>query len=286
MPKDCPKCGLVNPPEAQRCDCGYDFVSQAAKQPRSSTLGQEASASTSQESSGRHLSHWASASFGLKMLIASQAGELVAAAMPALLDERPGIALGILGLLASVICYLIGLAYCSWIPEECGSRGLMTGAYVTSFVAYLFLGSIFSLHFLWWLAREYRPYSQVLAEFITSGWLVLIGLASILAFVGAILLLVGLGVTARRLDSPVLAQGVIVYGVLLLVVPLIFAVIALTQPKPDPFASYASYSEYQTRLETLQRSALAFAALMTIMFSVLVTAIGRLLEDRAKKLSS
>lgn len=22
---DCPKCGLVNPPEAQRCDCGFDF---------------------------------------------------------------------------------------------------------------------------------------------------------------------------------------------------------------------------------------------------------------------
>jgi hypothetical protein len=25
--KDCPKCGLANPPEAQRCDCGWDFVS-------------------------------------------------------------------------------------------------------------------------------------------------------------------------------------------------------------------------------------------------------------------
>lgn len=23
--KDCPRCGLVNPPSAQRCDCGYDF---------------------------------------------------------------------------------------------------------------------------------------------------------------------------------------------------------------------------------------------------------------------
>lgn len=22
---DCPACGLLNPPEAQRCDCGYDF---------------------------------------------------------------------------------------------------------------------------------------------------------------------------------------------------------------------------------------------------------------------
>jgi hypothetical protein len=24
----CPKCRLINPPEAQRCDCGYDFTSQ------------------------------------------------------------------------------------------------------------------------------------------------------------------------------------------------------------------------------------------------------------------
>ena len=23
--KKCPNCGLINPPEAQRCDCGYDF---------------------------------------------------------------------------------------------------------------------------------------------------------------------------------------------------------------------------------------------------------------------
>jgi hypothetical protein len=27
MAKNCPKCGLVNPAEAQRCDCGWDFVS-------------------------------------------------------------------------------------------------------------------------------------------------------------------------------------------------------------------------------------------------------------------
>lgn len=29
--KDCPKCGLVNPPLAQRCDCGYDFVSRSVE---------------------------------------------------------------------------------------------------------------------------------------------------------------------------------------------------------------------------------------------------------------
>jgi len=31
--KSCPKCRLVNPPEAERCDCGWDFVSE--KQERS-----------------------------------------------------------------------------------------------------------------------------------------------------------------------------------------------------------------------------------------------------------
>lgn len=25
--KTCPKCRLINPPEAERCDCGWDFVS-------------------------------------------------------------------------------------------------------------------------------------------------------------------------------------------------------------------------------------------------------------------
>jgi len=30
---DCPTCGLVNPPTAQRCDCGYDFAEQRQKQP-------------------------------------------------------------------------------------------------------------------------------------------------------------------------------------------------------------------------------------------------------------
>jgi hypothetical protein len=32
MEKDCPKCGLVNPPAATRCDCGYDFASGRMKQ--------------------------------------------------------------------------------------------------------------------------------------------------------------------------------------------------------------------------------------------------------------
>jgi len=28
MAKDCPKCGLVNPDTAERCDCGWDFASR------------------------------------------------------------------------------------------------------------------------------------------------------------------------------------------------------------------------------------------------------------------
>jgi hypothetical protein len=32
MVRECPKCRLVNPQEAQRCDCGYDFVSSTMEQ--------------------------------------------------------------------------------------------------------------------------------------------------------------------------------------------------------------------------------------------------------------
>ena len=30
--QDCPKCGLINPPDAQRCDCGWDFVARRQEQ--------------------------------------------------------------------------------------------------------------------------------------------------------------------------------------------------------------------------------------------------------------
>ena len=33
MPKDCPKCSLLNPPEAERCDCGFDFTTSQMKRP-------------------------------------------------------------------------------------------------------------------------------------------------------------------------------------------------------------------------------------------------------------
>jgi hypothetical protein len=29
----CPNCGLINPPTAERCDCGYDFVSKTIEEP-------------------------------------------------------------------------------------------------------------------------------------------------------------------------------------------------------------------------------------------------------------
>ena len=28
--KDCPQCGLINPPAALQCDCGYDFAENRA----------------------------------------------------------------------------------------------------------------------------------------------------------------------------------------------------------------------------------------------------------------
>jgi hypothetical protein len=31
--KDCPKCGLVNPPDAQTCDCGWDFLTSRHGRP-------------------------------------------------------------------------------------------------------------------------------------------------------------------------------------------------------------------------------------------------------------
>src|SRR4051812_30138947 len=34
MVQECPKCGLVNPPTATRCDCGYDFASRQVVGPR------------------------------------------------------------------------------------------------------------------------------------------------------------------------------------------------------------------------------------------------------------
>jgi hypothetical protein len=33
MAQRCPSCGLTNPDAAQRCDCGYDFVSHVAPPP-------------------------------------------------------------------------------------------------------------------------------------------------------------------------------------------------------------------------------------------------------------
>ena len=33
MERKCPKCGLYNPAEAQRCDCGYDFESHQIERP-------------------------------------------------------------------------------------------------------------------------------------------------------------------------------------------------------------------------------------------------------------
>ena len=30
---NCPRCGLVNPETAQRCDCGYDFISKSVEKP-------------------------------------------------------------------------------------------------------------------------------------------------------------------------------------------------------------------------------------------------------------
>ena len=44
MANDCPQCGLLNPPSAQRCDCGYDFLSRPQVSPsRTGVRGSKAS---------------------------------------------------------------------------------------------------------------------------------------------------------------------------------------------------------------------------------------------------
>ena len=41
MVRDCPACGLVNPPTAIMCDCGYDFVNK-----RRQSVGRESGPGT------------------------------------------------------------------------------------------------------------------------------------------------------------------------------------------------------------------------------------------------
>ena len=52
---NCPKCGLLNPPSAQRCDCGYDFM---AKRVKESYLARDAARRSQTGASGlrQHLS--------------------------------------------------------------------------------------------------------------------------------------------------------------------------------------------------------------------------------------
>lgn len=38
---ECPKCGLISPESAQRCDCGYDFVTDVPQKP--TTVAERAS---------------------------------------------------------------------------------------------------------------------------------------------------------------------------------------------------------------------------------------------------
>lgn len=42
MVQDCPKCRLVNPPNAQRCDCGYDFASKSMQKSYATGSGGDA----------------------------------------------------------------------------------------------------------------------------------------------------------------------------------------------------------------------------------------------------
>jgi hypothetical protein len=39
MAQTCPKCGLLSPPEARRCDCGYDFITRETVAPSLASQG-------------------------------------------------------------------------------------------------------------------------------------------------------------------------------------------------------------------------------------------------------
>ena len=41
VPKECPNCGLLNSPEALRCDCGYDFAAHRMEESYLSAQDQE-----------------------------------------------------------------------------------------------------------------------------------------------------------------------------------------------------------------------------------------------------
>jgi hypothetical protein len=55
MAMKCPSCGIINPRDAERCDCGYDFVSQAQRQSYLEEGGQRAQAAGAHSAQKRRL---------------------------------------------------------------------------------------------------------------------------------------------------------------------------------------------------------------------------------------
>jgi hypothetical protein len=55
-PKQCPRCGVINPPSALVCDCGYSFV--ALPKPVGETLSAESSFTRFDRFRGVHIFKW------------------------------------------------------------------------------------------------------------------------------------------------------------------------------------------------------------------------------------
>jgi hypothetical protein len=110
---DCPTCGLINPPTAQRCDCGYDFVDRRQKAPLV-------------PSSRTHkLSGWAK--LGIFFLIFGSLVSLVPSPTPRLPSEQSGIG-SALGILAADLFVSALIAWpIIWLIERARKRRFRAG---------------------------------------------------------------------------------------------------------------------------------------------------------------
>src|SRR5438445_290808 len=125
MVQDCPSCGLVNPPSAQRCDCGYDFTRRRVDRSFLNAKDQSRLA--------EHDPAQAAPAFCCTV---------IGNAVGILLDDRPGIhLLAFVGTtIAADMALRLFVLQCSVIDVERGSRVLFAPAWVFALVVGLFGG--------------------------------------------------------------------------------------------------------------------------------------------------
>jgi hypothetical protein len=107
---DCPHCSLISPPGAQRCDCGYDFVSKTMRRSYLPPVKPRPQGST-ESWLRKHTVAWATlcgVAFVAAAALTSQIAESYDAASPA----ATGTGAGALGEIMAIACVsaLLGLA--------------------------------------------------------------------------------------------------------------------------------------------------------------------------------